>query len=200
MKRILTIFFITCLAGQVATAQMRGTTITGEQMKQAFLHPPEAAKPWIFWYWMQASVTKEGIKADLEAMKYEGIGGAYLMPIKGPANPPYLSPPVNQLTPEWWAMVKYAMQEADRLGLKIAMHDCDGFAVAGGPWITPEKSMQKVVWTKTLAQGGKLFNDTLAKPENYKGFYKEIKILAYPPPVGSGITSATIIPKVTTST
>src|SRR6202012_2877729 len=169
MKKLLIIGFIVGFTAQLLQAQTRGGTLTGQQIKQAFLRPPEAAKPWIFWYWMQASVTREGIKADLEAMKYEGIGGAYLMPIKGPANPPYLNPPVNQLTPEWWAMVKYAMQEADRLGLKIAMHDCDGFAVAGGPWITPEKSMQKVVWTKTPVRGGKAFNDTLAKPENYKG-------------------------------
>lgn len=190
-----------CLIGATQLrAQTRGNALTGEQMKQAFLHPPEAAKPWIFWYWMQASVTREGIKADLEAMKYEGIGGAYLMPIKGPANLPYLNPPVNQLTPEWWAMVKYAMQEAGRLGLKIAMHDCDGFAVAGGPWITPEMSMQKVVWTKTLVAGGKAFNDTLARPESYKGFYKDIKILAYPSPEGSGITTEKVIPKVTAST
>lgn len=200
MRKLFIITFLTLVAAPFAQAQMRGTAMTGEQMKQAFLHPPEAAKPWIFWYWMQASVTREGIKADLEAMKYEGIGGAYLMPIKGPANPPYLNPPVNQLTPEWWTMVKYAMQEADKLGLKIAMHDCDGFAVAGGPWITPEKSMQKVVWTKTLVQGGKTFNDTLAKPENYKGFYKDIRILAYPSPKGSGISTQTVIPQITAST
>jgi putative Ca2+/H+ antiporter (TMEM165/GDT1 family) len=42
-------------------------------------------------------------------------------------------------------MVRFAMHEADRLGLKLAMHACDGFAVAGGPWITPALSMQKVV-------------------------------------------------------
>src|ERR1700743_277535 len=88
MKKLLIISFIACIVGQTSFAQVRGKALTGEQMKQAFLHPPEAAKPWIFWYWMQASVTKEGIKADLQAMKYEGIGGAYLMPIKGPANPP----------------------------------------------------------------------------------------------------------------
>ena len=69
-----------------------------DQLTQTFLHPPEAAKPWIYWYWMQASVSKEGITADLESMKEEGIEGAYLMPIKGPAYPPYMTPPVEQLS------------------------------------------------------------------------------------------------------
>jgi len=47
-------------------------------------------------------------------------------------------------------------EEADRLGLKLGMHICDGFALAGGPWITPEESMQKVVWSDTIVNGGKL--------------------------------------------
>ncbi|WP_158827521.1 glycosyl hydrolase [Mucilaginibacter lacusdianchii] len=168
-------------------------------LDQIFQHPPESAKPWVFWYWMQASVSNAGITADLEAMKQAGLGGAYLMPIKGPANPPYINPPVVQLTPEWWDMVRFAFKEANRLGLKMALHDSDGFALAGGPWITPELSMQKVVWSETNVSGGKLFNDTLQRPESYKGYYKDITVLAYPSPVGTGISTKTIVPKITTS-
>ena len=80
-----------------------------DALEQAFLHPPTEAKPWIYWYWMQDAVSKEGIVADLHSMKAEGIAGAYLMPIKGPANPPFINPPVVQLTKPWWAMVKFAM-------------------------------------------------------------------------------------------
>ena len=32
---------------------------------------------------MYGAVSKEGIKADLEAMKNVGLGGCYLMPIRG---------------------------------------------------------------------------------------------------------------------
>src|SRR5690606_15258024 len=131
-----------------------------QDLEAAFRHPPAAAKPWGFWYWMQASVSREGITADLEAMKAAGIGGAYLMPIKGVTNPPLMEPPVEQLTRAWWAMVRHAMQEVDRLGLQLAMHVSDGFALAGGPWITPELSMQKVVWSETQVAGGRYFNDT----------------------------------------
>src|SRR6185312_4959772 len=198
----LTAICIACLGTVVSTARAQSghQPEATDQLKKNFLNPPEQAKPWIFWYWMQASVSREGITADLEAMKKVGIGGAYLMPIQGPANPPYINPPVEQLSKTWWEMVKFAMQEADRLGIKLAMHDCDGFAVAGGPWITPELSMQKVVWTKTLVKDGRAFDDTLARPENYKGYYKDIKILDYPSPEGSGISTSTIVPKVTTST
>jgi hypothetical protein len=180
-------------------AQSRNSHLVNDQFKRAFLHPSEAAKPWVFWYWMQAAVTRGGITADLQAMKEAGIGGAYLMPIKGAANPPYLTPPVEQLTPEWWAMVKFTMQEADRIGVKLAMHDCDGFALAGGPWITPTLSMQKVVWSKIRVDGGKAYRDTLPTPAHYKNYYQDIEVLAYPSPKGEGISSYDTQPKVSTS-
>src|ERR1700749_3024836 len=71
--------------------------VAGAQLYSAlFQHPPDAARPWVFWYWMQAAVSREGIRADLQAMKEAGIGGAYLMPIKGVANPPLIDPPIEQ--------------------------------------------------------------------------------------------------------
>jgi hypothetical protein len=168
-------------------------------LRQAFVHPPDAAKPWVFWYWIQGAVSREGITADLQAMKDAGIGGAYLMSIKGAATPPLMNPPVLQLTPEWWGMVKFAMSEAQRLGLQIAMHDCDGFAVAGGPWITPELSMQKVTWSKTIVNGGRRFSDTLARPKSYAGYYKDIAIYAYPLTSGDTLSTETVVPKITSS-
>src|SRR5438270_9281933 len=120
-------------------------TRLSDSLDELFRHPPEQAKPWVFWYWMQAAVTKEGIAADLQAMKEAGIGGAYMMFIKGAANPPLIDPPAEQLSPQWWQLVKFAMQEAKRQNLQLAMHVSDGFALAGGPWITPELSMQRIV-------------------------------------------------------
>jgi hypothetical protein len=162
--------------------------------------PPGSDKPSVFWYWMQASVSREGITADLEAMKEAGIGGAYLMPIKGAANPPLMDPPVEQLSPEWWAMVRHAFGEADRLGLQLGMHASDGFAVAGGPWITPDRSMQKIVWTQTHVEGNGYFNATLKQPETNEGYYRDIAVLAFPTPEGSLLSTRTVIPKVTSST
>lgn len=161
--------------------------------------PPKDAKPWVFWYWMQGAVSKEGITADLEAMKQNGIAGAYLMPIKGVPEKPWLTPSVEQLSPLWWEMVKHAFTEADRLGLEIGFHICDGFALAGGPWITPELSMQKVVWKSTQVSGGKQIDITLPQPESYKGYYKDIAIFAYPTPKGENVSSYDVKPNVSTS-
>ncbi|MBO0356685.1 DNA-binding protein [Hymenobacter sp. BT186] len=165
-------------------------------LQAAFQNPPEAAKPWVFWYWMNAAVTPEGITADLEAMREAGIGGAYLMPIKGVENPPAITPPAVQLSPRWWQMVKHAMTEADRLHLKLAMHVSDGFALAGGPWITPELSMQKVVYTQTQVQGGRRISQMLPQATTVQNYYRDIAVYAYPTPTGA-TTSAK--PQVTSS-
>src|SRR5437868_7731894 len=107
----LCILFIICLP-------LSAQTITYTELKKQFLSPPEAASPWVFWYWNQGAISKQGITADLEAMKQSGIGGAYLMTIKDTANPPLMKPAIRQLTPEWWQMIQFAMSEARRLKVK----------------------------------------------------------------------------------
>jgi alpha-L-rhamnosidase len=169
-------------------------------IEQNFLHPPESAKPWVFWYWMHGAVSKEGITADLEAMKEVGIGGAYLMPIQDTLSSIPFQPTVRQLTPEWWEMVRFSMQEAKRLNLKLAMHVSDGFALAGGPWITPELSMQKLVWTKTYLKSGNAGQIQLEQPETNEGFYKDVAVFAYPANSLYAFSEIVQIPTVTAST
>ena len=149
-------------------------------LRDQFLNPSDEAKPWTFWYWMYGVVSKEGITADLEAMKHAGLGGTYLMPIKGIHEGVQYDGKAQQLTPEWWEMVRFSMEEADRLGLKLGMHICDGFALAGGPWITPKESMQKVVWSDTIVDGGKLNALRLPQPEAYENYYEDIALFALP--------------------
>lgn len=168
-------------------------------LESTFKNPPASARPWVFWYWMQAAVSKEGITADLEAMKQAGIGGAYLMPIKDTTSPPLFQPVARQLTPQWWELVRFAMQEARRLDLKLAMHVSDGFALAGGPWITPELSMQKLVWTKTYAKGGKLVDLQLEQPETIAGYYRDISLVAYRTNSINAFRDKPLSPTVTTS-
>jgi hypothetical protein len=168
------------------------------QLEKDFLHPPESAKPWVFWYWMNGNVSKQGITADLEAMKEVGLGGAYLMFIKDTVHPSVYMPAVSQLSKPWFEMVAFAINEAKRLNLKLGFHVSDGFALAGGPWITPELSMQKIVWSKLNIKGGKLFNDSLPQPEIKENYYKDVVVYAYPTSTKI-ISTQNIHPVITTS-
>jgi len=175
------------------------TQVGASPLEQAFLNPPEQAKPWVFWYWMNAAVSREGITADLEAMQRVGIGGAYLMSVQGPLEPPIVDPPVVQLTPEWWGMVRHAAVEADRLGLKLAMHACDGWAVAGGPWIKPELSMQELVWSSQQVAGGQTVIAPLTQPTTREGYFRDIAVVAFPSLPEAGVTTTRVPVKVTTN-
>ena len=116
------------------------------------------AKPWTFWYWMYGAVSKEGIHADLQGMHDIGLGGCYLMPIRGVNEHPEYDGQAQQLSKGYWDMIDYAFQQADSLGLQMGIHISDGFALAGGPWIKPEESMQHVVWTDTIVNSAKNIN------------------------------------------
>ena len=192
LKKILPLVFCILLLTLMGHSQIPFLQKTAESLE-------ESAKPWVYWYWMNGAVTKEAITADLISMKEAGLGGAYIFSIRDVPNPPIFEPSVRTMTPEWWQMVKHAMSEANRLGLKLGMNSCDGFTAAGGPWITPEMSMQKVVWKDTMVVGGQTFNALLPQPEKVKDYYRDIAVFAYPAPDGAGESSFKTTPKVSTN-
>lgn len=191
------LFANACAAILLAAQGLSAQTI--DELEAAFDSPPADARSWVFWYWMHGAVSPEGITADLEAMRNAGLGGAYLMPIYGPQTPPAYEPPATQLSPRFWRMIRHAAREADRLGLQLGMHLCDGFATAGGPWVTPELSMQKVVWSEATLSGGQPVDIDLPQPGSYEGFYRDIATLALPCPAGYGVDTESQPPRVTTS-
>lgn len=167
------------------------------------LHAASTAKPWTFWYWMYGAVSKEGIRADLQSMKDVGLGGFYLMPIRSATEKPEYEGKAEQLTPAFWDMVGYAMQQADSLGLEMGVHICDGFALAGGPWITPAESMQKIVYSDTIVTGtlAQLVRKglTLSQPTAFNGYYEDIATYAIPlhAPVAVPTPDITLSPTMT---
>lgn len=47
-----------------------------DTLQSRFRVPPDSARPWVYWYFMDGNLSKEGMTADLEAMRRAGIGGA----------------------------------------------------------------------------------------------------------------------------
>jgi hypothetical protein len=164
-------------------------------LKNGFQKPPASARPWVMYFSMDGNLTKEGITADLEAMARVGLGGLLYFEIS------YFTPkgPVDFGGPLWMENFKHACKEAQRLGLQINMNNDAGYCGSGGPWITPELSMQKVVWTETQVEGGKPFADLLAQPAAVKNYYKDIAVLAFPTPAAEAVNMADAAPKITSS-
>jgi hypothetical protein len=148
------------------------------ELEQGFVRPPDSARPWVYWFWLNGNITKEGITADLEAMRRAGIGGVLIMEVDQGAP----VGPVDFMSDNWRALFHHAVVEAERLGLEINMNDDAGWNGSGGPWIKPEESMQKVVWTETDVAGPRNFAGVLPQPTATAGFYHDIAVLAFPSP------------------
>lgn len=149
---------------------------SADSAENSFLSPPASAKPYTWWHWINGNVTKEGITLDLEAMAEVSVGGfqafsAYMDIPAGPA---------DYLSPLWIELMQHAAKEALRLGLEFDMHNCMGWSSSGGSWITPELSMQQMVWSEAFIEGGKPVNIKLKQPFKRLDFYQDTFVLAYP--------------------
>ncbi len=49
-----------------------------DSLEEGFRNPPNSAKPHTWWHWVNDNISKEGITADLEAMKRVGVGGVQI--------------------------------------------------------------------------------------------------------------------------
>ncbi len=169
---------VSALLGVVACA---GVVWGADDLASGFLHPPRSARPWVYWFPLSGNLTKEGITADLEALAHVGVGGVLYMEVDQGAP----RGPADFAGPLWRELFQHACKEAHRLGLEINMNNDAGWCGSGGPWITPELSMQRVVWTETVVQQPKSFKGVLPRPQAVGDFYRDIAVLAMPAPEGS---------------
>lgn len=155
-----------------------GGSLWGSTLRKTFETPPAAARPECWWHWTSNFVTKAGITADLEAMEKVGIGGAHLFLV------PFSDTPKGPdiLTPEWLELFQFASEEAKRLGLTLGVHNCPGWSSSGGPWITPELSMQALVWSTVECKGPGKIRQKMQLPLVREGFYRDIRVMALPVP------------------
>jgi hypothetical protein len=184
---ILVVYFFSPLIIEAQTKDIRlgsgralGTYVpeAGDTIANNFILPPNSSKPWVYCFWLEGNVTKEGITADLEAMQHAGIGGLLFMD-GDMGNPPG---PHRFMSDSWREMFKFMVSEANRLGLKINLNNDPGWAGSGGPWVKPEQASQKVVISDTVIRGPFHFDANLSQPKMNHSYYSDIAVLAYPAP------------------
>jgi len=67
----------------IATMALACIAAEAADLEADFREPPDAAKPWVYWFWMNGNIGREGITQDLESMKRVGIGGVLWMEVSG---------------------------------------------------------------------------------------------------------------------
>lgn len=132
--------------------------VTGKRaddLAAGFRDPPLSARPHVWWHWMGGSASREGITADLEAMKMVGIGGAQVFTLGGGS---------VYSTRRFQDLVLYAIQEAERLGLEIGIHNSEGWTGTHGPWLKPEHSTPNLTYTEMKVTGPRRLEKAPSSP------------------------------------
>ena len=175
------------VAGAKAADRIAGATQPDlPTLAKSFAEPPPSARPWVYWYWVNSAVTREGITADLEAMQRVGIGGVLLMDVNQGVPPGK----IKYMDDQWQEMFVHAVREAKRLGLEFNFNDGSGWTGSGGPWVTPDQAAQMVFSSEVhvSAPAGAHWSGPLPKPHDAypkprdNPEYRDIAVLAVAEP------------------
>lgn len=173
-------FFFTLILAFLFGAQIAVADKSNE-LEKIFENPLQEHKPLIIWQWMDGLVTKEGITGDLEAFKEAGLAGIQNFQIGGPRQT-RIGNPENAIGSENWKdLLRWTLDECERLGLTFGTHNCPGWSSSAYPTVKPEYSMQKLVYTETPIKKG-LRKLQLKRPEvdSLWNYYEDVAVMAIP--------------------
>lgn len=138
--------FAVLAASHVAAAEPQAF---GAADVAAFATPARAYHPETLLFFAGGNVAANGITADLEAIAAAGIGGIQLFHGQFGGPWPGVTPQIECLSPAWDGAINHVGRESRRLGLNFEMENCAGWAMSGGPWITPETAMRNLACSRT---------------------------------------------------
>ena len=155
-----------------------------DSLADSFVHPPDSARPGVYWYFMDGNLSGPEMTADLESMKAAGLGNLVFLEV----NVGVPQGPVKFMSAPWQDLFAQAVRDAERLGLDISLGTGPGWCGSGGPWVSPEQSMQHLVSSAVNVAGPTNFNAALPVPEQrttrfHKAvslFYQDVAVFAFP--------------------
>ena len=143
----------------------------GDALQNGFKTPPVAARPRVWWHWMNGNITQEGIRLDLEWMQRIGIGGFHTFDANL-ATPVVVEKRLAYMSVEWKDAFRYATNLAGQMHFEEAIASSPGWSETGGPWVPPAEAMKKYVWSELTVTGGKPFQGILPHPPAIAGDFQ----------------------------
>ncbi|MDR1675255.1 MAG: glycoside hydrolase family 2, partial [Tannerella sp.] len=125
-----------------------------DRLAEEFANPPTDQRVGCYWYWIDDTITREGVIADLQAMKKAGITRAYIGLTGGGKD-------VKFMSEQWWELIHTALKTATDLDIEIGMFNCPGWSQSGGPWIKPSQSMRYLTSIQRMVTGPKKISEKL---------------------------------------
>lgn len=111
-------------------------------------------KPWTRWWWHGSAVNEKDLTVNMEELKNAGFGGVEITAIYGTRG--YEKQDISFLSTEWMNVLKYTLEEGQRLGLAIDVANASGWPF-GGPWVDADFACKNVQYKiYNLKSGEKL--------------------------------------------
>lgn len=134
-----------------------------------------------WWWWLNGNVTRESIHRDLVEMKAKGFSGACIFDAGGADQRGNAQVPEGPLfgSPAWRELFRYAVSQADSLGLILSLNIQSGWNL-GGPDIQPSEAAKQVTFSEIVIAGPSEVHQKLPLPPTRDGYYGDIAILAIP--------------------
>lgn len=183
------------------SAWARGAASEVDLLSAGFQSPPQAARPRVWWHWMNGNVTAEGAQLDLEWMKRVGIGGIHLFSGGGMGEGPIVERPLPFMSDGWREVFRQSTTTAQAAGMEMGIAASPGWSQTGATFVPPADGMKKYVWSVTRLRGGKVGATPLPLPPVAIGpfqgvseksaskqltgpIYGEACVIAFPTPAG----------------
>ncbi|MHC4071981.1 MAG: glycosyl hydrolase [Planctomycetota bacterium] len=154
-----------------------------------FLDPPKAARPSMYWLWLNGYVNRDYLETELKQYSEKGIGGLCIFDMgRGntkaapPAGPAFMSD-------EFVDNIAYTLELAGKFDLDVQLAACSSWDL-GGSWVQPHHASMGLYHTKIQVKGPVDYDKVLPfpelppnapkTPEGKHAFLKNVAVLAIP--------------------
>lgn len=149
MRRLLSCAAAGCLIALSLYPAATGDESSVDEIHAAFVHPPADCQPHTRWWWMGNALRKEDIAWQLEQMAGQGIGGVEQITME----PVYTKGNHDYLSPEYFELLRYAVEEAEKRGMAFSVNFGGPGWIWGGDWV-PKEEQSKVLLASAMQLDG----------------------------------------------
>jgi hypothetical protein len=188
-RTLISKLLVICLLGMACSRQVqKGVPL--EKLSTEFRDPGRDYRPGAFWDWLNGNMSEKSVSRDIGEMSDKGMGRAEIWDVAAVNNPDdYIPAGPAFLSDSSASLIKYAIAEGKRKGIKIGMVGSSGWN-AGGPWVEPAWASKQLFYSTLKVKGP--VTETLELPfpavprqcplgtDGKPVFYREVAVLAVP--------------------